>query len=125
MKKLTLSVLLLAIGASVYAQPPKRPVHSQLPPKLTADLKLTPEQQIKVTSILKAKNIEMDSLAKKAKVGRERMVSAKFRSAESEANDQLYAMFTKDQQLVYAQWILDRRAAMQKRMAEGKPPVRP
>ena len=44
MKKITLITLMLALGVSVYAQKRMGPP-AKLPPKLEADLKLTPEQQ--------------------------------------------------------------------------------
>lgn len=118
MKKITLFTALLAMGASVYAQGPKHKMdHTKLPKPLTEQLKLTADQQTKVDAILADKNVEIDSLVKKATIRNGKLTGAKIRSTESETNDKLYAVFTNDQKLVYAQWILDRRA----NMIKGKP----
>ncbi len=125
MKKTTLITLMLTLGISVYAQRPMRAHHAKLPPKLEAELKLTPEQQTKVTDILKNRNFEMDSLAKKVTIRNGKFVAAKMKSEMSEVNTKLYAMFNTDQKLVYAQYIMDRQAQMAKGIRPGprKPPV--
>ena len=132
MRKITLITLMLALGVSAYAQKPIRPRPAKLPPKLEADLKLTPEQQIKVTNILKSRNFEMDSLAKKVTVRNRRFVEANMKSELSEVNNKLYATFNTDQKLVYAQYILDRQTQMEKgrrpgttRKSPPPPPAKP
>ena len=120
--------MLMALGVSAYAQKPMRPNFTKLPPKLEADLKLTPEQQIKVTDILKNRNFHMDSLAKKVNMRNGRFVGADMRSELSEVNGKLYATFNTDQKLVYAQYIMDRKALMEKGGRPGPrktPPVNP
>lgn len=121
MKKITLITLMLALGVSVYAQKPMRPHPAKLPPKLEADLKLTPEQQTKVADILKSRNFEMDSLAKKVNMRNGKFVYAKMKSEMTEVNSKLYAIFNIDQKLVYAQYIMDRKAEMDKGRKPGPP----
>ncbi len=121
MKKITLITLMLALGLSAYAQKPMRTFPAKLPPKLEADLKLTPEQQIKVTNILKNRNFEMDSLAKSVTVRNGRFVMTKMKSELSEVNTKLYAVFNIDQKLIYAQYILDRQTQMEKGRRQGPP----
>jgi len=122
MKKITLVTLVLALGVSVYAQkPPMRMRPAKLPPKLETDLKLTPEQQIKVTNILKDRNFVIDSLAKNVRVRNGRFIESKMKTEMSEVNGKLYAMFTTNQQLVYAQYILDRQTQMEKGRRPGPP----
>jgi len=126
MKKITLITLMLALGMGVYAQKPTRPQPpTKLPPKLAADLKLTPEQQTKVTAILKSRNFEMDSLAKKVNLRNGKFVQAKMKSEMTEVNDKLYAVFNNDQKLVYAQYIMNRQAQMQKGGRPGPPKKSP
>jgi len=130
MKKITLIALMLALGAGVYAQKPTRPHPTKLPPKLEADLKLTPEQQTKVTAILKSRNFEMDSLAKKVTLRNGKFEQAKMKSEMTEVNDKLYAVFNNDQKLIYAQWVMNRQAAMDKgarppRKSPPPPPAKP
>jgi len=129
MKKITLITLVLALGLSVYAQRPTRRPPAKLPPKLEADLKLTPEQQAKVTSILKSRNFIMDSLVKKVNIRNGKVVQAKMKDEMTEVNNKLYAMFTIDQKLVYAQYILDRQTQMAKGGRPGPrrlpPPAKP
>lgn len=121
MKKITLITMMLALGISVYAQKPTRMPPAKLPPKLEADLKLTAEQQTKVADILKNRNFHMDSLAKSVRVRNRRFVEAKMKSEMSDVNSKLYAMFTIDQKLVYAQYILDRQTLMEKGRRPGPP----
>ena len=124
MRKITLITLMLALGVSVSAQRPMRPHSAKLPPKLEADLKLTPEQQTKVTAILKDRNFEMDSLAKRVHMRNGKFVWAKMQSEMSQVNSKLYAIFNTDQKLVYAQYIMDRKAQMEKGGRMG-PPSKP
>ncbi len=121
MKKITLITLMLALGVSVYAQKPMGMRPAKLPPKLEADLKLTPEQLVKVTDILKSRNFHMDSLAKSVRVRNGKFVEAKMKSEMSEVNGKLYALFNIDQKLVYAQYILDRQTQMEKGRRQGPP----
>ena len=121
MKKITLITLVLALGVSVHAQKPTRPNFAKLPPKLEADLKLTPEQQVKVTDILKGRNFVMDSLVKRVNVRNGRFVEAKMKSEMSEVNGKLYAIFNTNQKLVYAQFIMDRQTQMEKGRRQGPP----
>ena len=114
MKKITLITLMLALGVSVNAQKPMRTHPAKLPPKLEADLKLTPEQQTKVTAILKDRNFEMDSLAKKVHMRNGKFIEEKMKSEMSQVNSKLYAIFNIDQKLIYAQYIMDRKAQMEK-----------
>jgi len=131
MKRITLITLMLALGVSVYAQKPMRPFPAKLPPKLEADLKLTPEQQTKVTEILKNRNFEIDSLAKTVRVRNGRFVAVKMQSEMTKVNGKLYAIFNTDQKLVYAQYILDRQTQMEKgrrpgpRKSPPPPPAKP
>ena len=125
MKKITLITLMLALGVGVYAQKSMPPRPTKLPPKLTADLKLTPEQQTKVTAILKSRNFEMDSLAKKVTLRNGKFEQAKMKSEMTEVNDKLYAVFNNDQKLVYAQYIMNRQAQMQKGGRPGPPKKSP
>lgn len=123
MRKITLIALMLALGVSVYAQKPTRPDFTKLPPKLEAALKLTPEQQTKVADILKNRNFHMDSLVKKVNMRNGRFVAADMRSEMTEVNGKLYETFNTDQKLVYAQYIMDRKAQMEK---GGRPrPMKP
>ena len=125
MKKITLITLMLALAVSVYAQKPIGPRPAKLPPKLEADLKLTPEQQIKITDILKHRNFEMDSLVKSVTVRNRRFVGAKMKSEITEVNSKLYAVLNTDQKLVYAQYILDRQSQMEKGWRPGPPKKMP
>jgi len=131
MKKITLITLMLALGVSAYAQRPMRSHPAKLPPKLEADLKLTPEQQTKVTEILKNRNFVMDSLAKKVHLRNGKFIKEKMKSEMSEINTKLYAIFNIDQKLVYAQYIMDRQAQMEKGRKTGPrnppppPPAKP
>ncbi|MEO8887326.1 MAG: hypothetical protein ABI367_14780 [Mucilaginibacter sp.] len=119
MKKTTLITFMLALGVSVYAQRPMRPHPAKLPPKLEADLKLTPEQQTKVADILKSRNFEMDSLAKKVTFRNGKFIGDKMKSEMSEVNGKLYAILNIDQKLIYAQYIMDRQAQMGKGRGPG------
>ncbi len=121
MRKITLITLMLALGVSVYAQKPMRQHPAKLPPKLEADLKLTPEQQTKVTDILKGRNFEMDSLAKTVRMRNGKFVQAKMKGELTEVNTKLYAIFNIDQKLVYAQYIMNRKAQMAKGRKPGPP----
>jgi hypothetical protein len=121
MKKITLITLVLALGVSVYGQNPTRPHRTKLPPRLETELKLTPEQQIKVTEILKNRNFEMDSLAKSVHIRNGKFVEAKMKSEMAEVNGKLYAIFNTDQKLVYAQYIMNRQTQMEK----GRKPAPP
>ena len=125
MKRITLITMVLALGVSVYAQRPTRPFPAKLPPKLEADLKLTPEQQTKVTEILKDRNFQMDSLAKKVTIRNGKFVAAKMKSEMTDVNNKLYAIFDTKQKLVYAQYILDRQTAMEKGIRPGPRKARP
>jgi len=128
MKKITLITLMLALGVSVYAQKPMRPNFTKLPPKLETDLKLTPEQQAKVTDILKSRNFEMDSLAKKATIRNGKFIGDKMKGEMSVVNGKLYAILNVDQKLVYAQYIMDRQTLMAKGRPgprKSPPPVNP
>jgi hypothetical protein len=120
MKRIILITLVLALGLSVYAQRPMRRPPAKLPPKLEADLKLTPEQKAKVTEILKNRNFIMDSLVKKVNVRNGKFVQAKMKDEMTDVNNKLYAMFTIDQKLVYAQYIMDRQTQMAKGRGPGQ-----
>jgi hypothetical protein len=114
MKKLLTIVTLFIASTCVFAQtPPTKPNHLQLPKPLLTQLKLTPDQQAKVTAILKNKNQQIDSLIKLPPRRNQKLYDAKLRSVNTEANDQLYGVFNEDQKHVYAQWLLDRRTKMQ------------
>lgn len=121
MKRITLITMILALGVSVYAQKPMRAPHTKLPPKLEADLKLTPEQQTKVTDILKNRNFQIDSLAKRVNVRNGKFIEAKIKSELTEINGKLYAIFNTDQKVVYAQYIMDRQAQMANGKKAGPP----
>jgi len=131
MKRITLITLMLTLGVSVYAQRPMRPNFAKLPPKLEADLKLTPEQQTKVTDILKSRNFVMDSLVKQVNIRNGKYVQAKMKSEMTEVSGKLYAIFNTNQKLVYAQFIMDRQAQMEKggrpgpRKSPPPPPAKP
>jgi hypothetical protein len=121
MKRITLITLMLALGVSVYAQKPMRQHPAKLPPRLETALKLTPEQQTKVTDILKGRNFEMDSLAKKVTIRNGKFIEAKMKDEMSEVNSKLYAIFNTDQKLVYAHYIMNRKAEMER----GRKPRQP
>ena len=120
MKKITLITLMLALGVSVYAQKPTRTRPAKLPPKLEAELKLTPEQKTKVTEILKGRNFQMDSLAKKVNMRNGKFIEAKMKGEMTEVNGKLYAVLNTGQKLVYANYVMNRKAQMEKGIKPGR-----
>lgn len=128
MKKILSTILLAAACAGVYAQAPQtprvRPDATKLPKPLISELKLSADQQTKVDAILHTKKTQMDSLMAAVKTSKHpnpKLTDKKMLNIYSESNDKLYAVFNQDQKLVYAQWILDKRAQFQKKAAPKAP----